>query len=353
MSRFRDMWVSGKYAIDRKSKGEVDVRSEKEAAQLMHQLIPEESKAIYSDLSARRGSETGKWLKSLAGDAPAAAESWVQAQSNASDSFEEARVWIDALFQEFGTLTYGFNDKVIGTDLFVSCEKAQVVETRDDDIWYHPVVKTIQGRVATRFWCLYVKGNEEKISIYVFPSELTIGFKAGQVSDDQAPPFLVAEHKNLGGRNIWAIQGEEASLATLPALAKELFGDLIRMASGKMESSELFSRTSEQPKLGENVAVGFSQASPAALAPEQVSLNIDETHLHEACDVLDKVIERQLQKLYQATSSLSPGSPQADQARRKISAVTTFRSKIVDAFENFAKESHSIIEEPTPVAANK
>ncbi len=108
----------------------------------------------------------------------------------------------------------------------------------------------------------------------------------------RAPPFLVAEHKTVGSRNIWAIQGEEASLATVPALAKELFGDLIRMSSGKMEKSELFSRSSEQPKLGENVAVGYSQAPAPALAPEAVTLNIDETHLHEACDVLDKGLKR-------------------------------------------------------------
>ncbi|HEY9730861.1 MAG TPA: hypothetical protein V6C89_03050 [Drouetiella sp.] len=355
MSRFRDMWMSGKYAIDRKSKGEVDARTEKEAAQLMHQLIPEPSQQIYQDLSNRRGQETGRWLKGLAGEAPAAAESWVQAQANAADSFEEARVWIDALFQEFGGLTYGFNDRVVGTDLFVNCEKAQIVETRDDDIWYHPVVKTIQGRLATRFWCLYVRGDGEKISIYLFPSELTIAFKAGQVSDAESPPFLVAEHKSTLGRNYWAIQGEEASLATIPPLAKELFGDLIRMASGKMESSELFARGNEKPKLGENVAVGYQQAAPstaaAASAAGPVTLKIDETQLHEACDVLDKVIEKELQRLYQATSKLAPGSEEADQLRREISAVTTFRSKIVDAFENFAKESHEITA-PEPVAAS-
>jgi hypothetical protein len=350
MSRFRDLWVSGKYAIDRKQKGEVDVRTEKEAAQLIHQLIPEPSQQIYQDLSARRGQETGKWLKGLAGEAPAAAESWVQAQANAADSFEEARVWIDALFQEFGSLTYGFNDKVVGTDLFVSCEKAQVVETRDEDIWYHPVIKSIQGRLATRFWCLYVKGNGEKISIYLFPNELTIGFKAGQLSDDDSPPFLVAEHKAVNGRNIWAIQGEEASLATLPALAKELFGDLIRMASGKMDKSELFAHHSDQIKLGENVAVGYEHASTAAAAGAtgQVTIDIDETQLHEACDVLDKVIEKELQRLYKATSNVSPGTPEADQLRREISAVTTFRNKIVDAFENLTKESHGVSIAPEP-----
>jgi len=353
MSRFRDLWVSGKYAIDRKSKGEVDVRTEKEAAQMMHQLIPEPSQQIYRDLSNRRGAETGKWLKGLAGEAPAAAEDWVQAQAAATDSFEEARVWIDALFQEFGSLTFGFNDTVVGTDLLTSCEKAQIVETRDDDVWYHPVKKTIEGRVTTRFWCLYVRGNEEKIGIYIFPAEKTIGFKSGSYSDAESPPFLVADHASAGGRNYLAIQGEEASLAIIPSLAKELFGDLIRMASGKMSDSELFVSHAQQPKLGENVAVGFAQAAQsAAKAPEQVTLNIDETSLHDACDVLDKVIETELAKLYKATANLSPGSEKADQVRRQISAVTTFRSKVVDAFENFAKESHEIAE-PTAVSSAK
>lgn len=350
MSRFRDLWMSGKYAIDRKSKGEMQVRTEKEAAQLIHQLIPEPAQQIYQDLSTRRGQETGRWLTGLAGEAPAAAENWVQAQANAVDSFEEARVWIEALFEEFGSLTFGFNERVVGTDLFVNCEKAQIVETRDDDVWYHPVVKTIQGRLATRFWCLYVKGNGEKISIYLFPAEVTIAFKSGQISDEDSPPFLVAEHKSENGKNFWSIQGAEASLATIPPLAKELFGDLIRMASGKMENSELFSRHNEQPKLGENVAVGYDKAPQTnAPATPEVTLNINETHLHEACDVLDSVIEKELQRLYQATSKVAPGAPEADQLRRQISAVTTFRSKIVDAFENFSKESHNITEpEPAP-----
>jgi hypothetical protein len=122
-----------------------------------------------------------------------------------------------------------------------------------------------------------------------------------------------------------------------------------------MESSELFARGNEKPKLGENVAVGYQQAAPstaaAASAAGPVTLKIDETQLHEACDVLDKVIEKELQRLYQATSKLAPGSEEADQLRREISAVTTFRSKIVDAFENFAKESHEITA-PEPVAAS-
>lgn len=356
-SRFRDMWVSGKFAVERKSKDVVDDRAEKEAAQMLHQLIPEPAQQMYQDLSKRRGSETGRWLNDLAGDAPSAQADWLTAHENAGDTFDEARVWIDALFQEFSSLSYGFNDKAVGTDLFVSCEKPGVVETRDDDVWYHPVTKTYQGRLTTRMWCLFARGNEEKISVYIFPAEMTIGFKSGHYSDDEVPPFLVADHKSEGGKNSWNIQGGEASLATIPALAKELFGDLIRMASGKMSDTELFNRKSEAPQLGQNVAVGYDlQGQQQAQAPEKQATQtvvIDEASVFEACDLLDKVIDKELKRLYQQSSKLSPGSPQADQARKQISSVETFRMKVVDAFENFTKDSHTITAADTAVTAGK
>ncbi|HEY9678764.1 MAG TPA: hypothetical protein V6C76_12195 [Drouetiella sp.] len=347
MSRFRDLWMSGKFAIERKEKQQIDERAEKEAIQALHQLIPQESQQMYQNLSKRRGQETGKWLMGLAGEAPPAAENWTQAQANATNSFEEARVWIDALFQELASLSYGLNESTVGSDLYSTCEKPAVVELRDDDIWYHPVVRSIQGRVTTRFWCLYVKGDDTKISIYIIPTDKMIGLRAGNYTDEDTPPFLVAEHKSENGRNLWAIQGAEAALGMMPHLAKELFGDLIRMSSGKMSETELFSTSKDQPKLevGQNVAVGYKpQAPSASTANEQVTLVIDETSLHDGCDVLDKIIDRELQKLYKSTASVQPGAPEADQLRKQISALESFRSKIVDAFEKFTAETHKASE---------
>ncbi len=43
-SKFRDMWLSGKFAIDRKNKGTINERDEKEAIAALKELIPQQSK---------------------------------------------------------------------------------------------------------------------------------------------------------------------------------------------------------------------------------------------------------------------------------------------------------------------
>ncbi len=348
--------MSGKFAIDRKSKGTIDEREEKEAIAALKELIPQESKQVYSDLQKRRGQETGRWLKELSTETPhdKAAEEWQQAQTKAADNFESVRIWMDALFQEFGSLTYGFNENAVGTDLFVSTERPQVLETRDDSVWYRPVSKSYQGRLTTRFWSLALRGDEKRIAVYLFPNEMTLGFKTGDYADNELPPFLVAEPAQIGGRNTWKIQGEEAAVSMMGPIAKEFFGDLIRVASGKMEQSEIFSsHKAGAPKLGENVAVGYDAGAIPTAAPESHpahNMDISGLSVSDACDILDKVIDRELQRFYKEAASTTPGTPEATNSRKQISAVEAFRMKVVDAFENYSHESHAIMANETVAA---
>lgn len=348
-SKFRDMWMSGKFAIDRKNKGTISEREEKEAVSALRELIPQKSQEVYSDLQKRRGQETGRWLKELSSEIPhdKASEPWQQAQSTASDNFESVRIWMDALFQEFAGLAYGFNENAVGGDLFVSTERPSVSETRDDTVWYKPVNKNYQGRLTTRFWSLAVRGDEKRIALYLFPNEMTLQFKTGDFSDLELPPILVAEPAKLNGLSTWTIQGEEASIAMMGPFAKELFGDLIRVASGKMEQSELFNAHKiGAPRLGENIAVGY-EGGPNQVAEETAhpahNLNIDGLSLSDACDILDKVIDRELKRFYTEAAATQPGTPQAANARKQISAVEAFRMKVVDAFGHYSHESHAIL----------
>ncbi|HIA52451.1 MAG TPA: hypothetical protein EYN91_10245 [Candidatus Melainabacteria bacterium] len=348
MSRFRDLWASGKFSIDKKGAEVVDKRAEHEAANMLRELIPDESQKLFTDLKQRRGAETGKWLRGLGAEVGAVPREDKQAQASSADGFEDARRWIDALFQEFASLTYIFNQNAVGTKLFVSCERPQLVETKDETVWYNPVTKTYLGRLATRQWCLFVRGDDKKISMYIFPVEMTIGFKSGTYGDDTVPPFLVAEPGANSGKKNWVIQGEEAPLSVLPALAKEMFGDLIRVASGAMGENELFtSHQHKEPKLGENVAVGYVAETPSAAdASSAIShLNVDGLNIHDACDLVDKVIDLELKRLYQEAAKQSPGTPAADKARKQISAVEAFRMRIVDSFEKFTHESQGIQQE--------
>lgn len=344
------MWLSGKYAIDRKRQDEMVEKATKEAASALRELIPEDSKDVYKNLQARRGQETGRWLKSLTAqeDQSKATEEWQKAQTQAADAFEETRRWMEALFNEFASLTYAFNQNAVGTDLSVSMERPQVIEKRDETVWYKPVTRSYQGRLASRYWSLVVRGDEKRIGVFLFPAEMTIGFKSGHYSEEELPPFLVAEAASVGGRSTWKIQGEEASGAMAAPLAKEIFGDLIRVASGKMSETELFAshKEAEGPKLGETVAVGYDGSAASSKQRPQAELKIDVEGMSvaEACDVVDKVIDKELKSLYAQAAKAPPGSPDSTRIRKQISAVEAFRMKVVDAFENYSHESHAITE---------
>jgi hypothetical protein len=197
-----------------------------------------------------------------------------------------------------------------------------------------------------------VRGDEKKISVFVFPSEMTIAFKSGQFTEADMPPFMVVEHTGTGA-DAWTIQGEAAPLSKIGPLAKELFGDLIRVTSGKMADSELFTSHENQaaPKLGENVAVGFDQNAHTQLrikvdlhdlqsaAAQQI--NTDNLDVADACDIVDKVIDKELKKLYDLSAKFQPGEPEAEEARKQISAIQNFRMKVVDAFEQYTHDSHA------------
>jgi hypothetical protein len=355
-SRFTELWVTGKIANDRKTREEVGERADREAARIMSELIPEPSQRIFTNLKSRRRTETGAWLKTLIGDVPKVTDEFAHSQANAIDSFEEGRVWIDALFHQFAELALTFNEDAVGTDLSVECERPKFIETRDETIWFRPVTsRTYQGRISTRFWSEVVRCDDKKISVYVFPSEMTIGFKSGQYTDDELPPFLVAEHTGTR-ENAWTIQGEAAPVSKIGPLAKELFGDLIRVTSGKMAESELFSSHQTAPKLGENVAVGYDKNTQPQ-SPAQADLHAsgadridtDDLDVMDACDIVDKVIDKELKRLYAESVKFGPGVPEAAEVRKQISAMQSFRMRIVDAFEQYTHDSHAALPKAAPV----
>lgn len=73
---------------------------------------------------------------------------------------------------------------------------------------------------------------------------------------------MTVESSMVDDRRVWNIGGTPISLETIPFLSKELLGDLIRVATGTMDESELFSDLKTKLKLGETVAHGYSSQAP-------------------------------------------------------------------------------------------
>jgi hypothetical protein len=337
MGRFSDLWATGKFIA--KDREETEKSQQQEALHMFQDLspemaVPESTRQIFDALKARRGAETGKWLREMAPDqslqVEAQRQQMLEAGAPTSGSFEDTVAWMDGLFKEFADLAYEFNKTAVGTELLISFERPSVTEKRSDEVWYRPVSKTYQGRVTTRRWAMIIKGVDKKISIFLLPSGVLLSFTSGKTDEKEYPPFVELIHTADGE---WTIGGVSVGRASTGPLAKELLGDIIRVSSGVMSEAELFTQGTDSPKLGENTAVGYAQPeTPRATAEHVDSSAMD---MHDACDVVDHVIDRELKRLYAEASSLQASSPNAEVIRKQISAATAFRMKMLEAFEQY------------------
>lgn len=372
MGRFNDLWASGKFAVKRNE--EFEESRQQEARDMARELspdlaVPVASRDVFDALKAKRGQETGRWLNGLI---PDAVERPIESLAAGATAFEEVSAWIDKLCKEFVELAYEFNKKAIGTNLYISYEKPRLYEKKSDDVWYRPVEKTYKGRLTTRDWALVVRGRDEKIAIFVIPSAMVMAFDNDSVGEDEIPPFMEVKRITGNTGHTWVIGGEIVPLETMPQLAKELLGDLIRVSSGVMSESELFNNHAT-PTLGENIAVGYkaeadetssggapdsaaaggaqtdARAQAMALATAKDTAGGDQI-ISKACDIVDEIIDEELKSLYSQAGKHEPGSAEAVAVRRKISATETFHTKILDAFKEY---THSCLLAQDPPAANK
>jgi hypothetical protein len=352
MGRFNDLWLSGKFALKRSQAA--DESRMQEARARAQELAPDmainpDSKEIFNALKAKRGQETGRWLNGLV---PSNVEKPIEVQAAAATAFDDVNKWIDLLCEQFVELSYEFNKKAVGTNLYVSCEKPKLFEKRDEDLWYRPVDKTYKCRLTTRDWALIVRGHDSKIAIFVVPSSMVMAFDNESIGEDEMPHLMEIERTAASSGTInWLIGGEATNLGSISPLAKELFGDLIRVSSGVMTEAELFSQD-KAPTLGENVAVGYQQPTDgpsktssstqgstdgSAIDSTSEAARSSEHVISKACDIVDEIIDQELKNLYASAAQIQPGTPESSVIRRQISATETFRTKILDAFEQYTQ----------------
>jgi hypothetical protein len=343
MGRFGDVWKSGKFSLNAKQQqSTVEEPLSDEVVSMMQEVSPEfgltdASHVVLSALKSRRSMETGRWLSTLATEASGTQPKLPQMARASGSTFDEMAAWVDQLFQQFGELTFEFNKTAVNSNLLVTLEHPEIFEGQGAPGTFGRGPRLYRGRLTTSQWALAVLGKEEKISIYLLPSALLLAFTAGQLNDRDYPPFMDVLRGNANGHTLWTISGQSAPIEAMPYLAKELLGDLIRVASGVMSENELFTKTSDKPKLGENLAVGYSapKPTPAPATAGGTAPAADDSAISAACDVVDEAIERELKALYEKASKLKPDSDQATPTRTKISNLEKFRSKMLAAFEEY------------------
>lgn len=340
MGRFKDLWATGKFATltgkeePRFKNSETLTPFEKKTAQLTE---ANSSNTILTTLKSRRGEETRRWLQNLV---PAKAEQRKPRQAGDGDfDFSELVSWINSLFKEFDELVFVFNKTAMSTDFVVSYNGPKVLENQSDDAWLRSSDRIYQGRLTTKQWGLVVRGKDKKISIIMLPSTMVLAFNVGEVSEADFSPFMEIMFSDEQG--YWTVGGEPLPAEAIPYLAKELFGDLVRVSTGVMSESELFATRQDQLQPGENTAVGYvlPQSKIADTTHAMQSHDLDTVNIFEACDLVDHVVDREVKRLYQEIEKQNPVSPASADLRKQISDWQALRTKMLAAFEEFTQTS--------------
>ncbi len=334
-----------------------------------HELQPTQSAlqashVILDTLRLRRGSETAKWLNTLEDQITPSYSANTSSQSGLNSStaaniqarpdeillnekvmIDTAIRGLDKIFDEFELYALEFNRNAKGTDLMVTCTRPiKNMDNNDKCISY-------AGHLSTRLWAMVVRGCTTRVEVFVIPSELLLAFSIHSMNETGYQPLLVVESEWHGSNPVWHIEKNIITLEQVPILAKELFGDLIRVASGQMSEKELFAHPKQQFDLGKNLAVGYQ--NPASLVnpspntnnvqstnnlPEAVSSAINLASL-SAADQLLSLITKDINQLLEAgkVALQSDDSVNFEKIKTLTQQMDALRTVLTSSLENIHK----------------
>jgi hypothetical protein len=344
------------------------------------------SARILARLKERRGEETGKWLglmqdptkvpppaptptvedvdqRDIINEAPYSppletqytplfpedsgkpAATATRAKPKANETVE----WVNKLFDEFARQASQFNATASGTDVTVTVHAPEFTYESPDYAVPDPELKisVFKGHIATLHWAMLVQGYNDKIQVYVIAADEILNFTLNDIRKADVSPFMTIESTLANSHRVWNVGGTTIGFEIIPLLAKELLGDLIRIASGRMDESELFAHHTVPLKLGETVAQGFSpvqQTAPPAPVQDAAPRDIASLASWSACDRLLQALDQDLAWM---TSRLSALDPSTDQKTVQILHDLSGRMRTLSG------EVSSLLAEYHPAAGSK
>ena len=257
----------------------------------------------------------------------------------------ETTLLVNRFFSEFSNLSGEFNATASGTDLVVSVqlpeityESAHYGEAYDE----HKKVELFKGHLSTAHWAMLVQGTEGKIEVYMIAADQILNFTLNDIRKSQLSPFMKISSQKIDGHLRWNIDGQDIPAESFPLLAKELFGDLVRISSGTMVESELFAQHDKPLRLGETVAQGYENLqSQAASAPaaavaapvvrqgEQAGAgDVKTLPTWEACRKLIDTLDRDLAWVGERQNSVEASSDEGVQLHKLGAQLRTLSGQI-------------------------
>jgi hypothetical protein len=137
-----------------------------------------------------------------------------------------------------------------------------------------------QGHLTTHTWALLARSYFDTLQIFIVLQEAVLGLELNSIGN--ISPFLELKSAVNGDQVAWALNGNVLALEMISPIARELFGDLVRVASGTMHESELFQDPSCPLVLGASVAVVHNNQF---LSSQKISPTVDASVEPDVCDL--------------------------------------------------------------------
>lgn len=206
---------------------------------------------ILGNLKSRSGRDTTKWLNNLSneGEDEIVKASDVEPAGTAPEAaygpaaFQSHLKWIDKLFDLFQQYEVEFNRVVTSPELAVNTERPSITPELVARMQGNESI-SFNGRMHTRYWTLIILGNLSSLEGYIIPSDHFIGFESNQSNYTQFF-FLRA---SWSGELKWNCEGAEINQGLLPAFAKQVFGQLVKVAKGEASEEDRFQFGSTKKK---------------------------------------------------------------------------------------------------------
>jgi len=246
--------------------------------------------------------------------------------------------WVARIFEEFEHQGNVFNTSAQGTNLVLSIHPPKYTEETIDGGVYgkESKVRFFKGYVSTSFWGMLLHGHHDKIDVYIVPAEAILEMTLSDIGQSGFSPFITIDSEVKNGNLEWHVGGSTIVYESIPNLAKELLGDLIKIASGKLKTDDLFAADGSSLKLDPGAAQNLSQvmriindestssAATAVKAPPPVQAAATQIANLDTFTVADNLVNSIVRDMAVLSRLADPMTPSQDQdAREKLSALTT------------------------------
>ncbi|MBU6451852.1 MAG: hypothetical protein KGS72_08760 [Cyanobacteria bacterium REEB67] len=180
------------------------------------------------------------------------------AQQSAHNSVTD---WVAKIFKEFERQGDIFNLSAQGTNLILSIHPPQYAEEiiKGEAFGQDTKVRFFKGYASTTFWGMMLHGHQDKIDVYIVPAEAILQMTLTDITQSGFTSFMTIDSQVKNGQLEWHVGGTTIVYDAIPNLARELLGDLIKVASGKLATEDLFGSSSGDLRLSQGAVQNLSQ----------------------------------------------------------------------------------------------